>query len=59
MKIQDSIAKRALSLFQQEVHEGRDYTKPWLDLDVEAYRAYRERERDVLPSPTPVGRKTR
>jgi SAM-dependent methyltransferase len=51
MRVQDNIAKRALSLFQQEVREGRDYTKPWLDLDVEAYRAYREKESDVLPTP--------
>jgi SAM-dependent methyltransferase len=51
MKVKDKIASRTLSLFQQAVHDGCDYTRPWLDLDVEAYRAFREQETDVLPQP--------
>jgi SAM-dependent methyltransferase len=49
--IRDDIARRKLELVRQDVCDGRDYTRPWLDLDVEAYRAYREGEADVLPKP--------
>lgn len=51
MYIRDEIAQRALELIRQDVKEGRDYTHPWLNLDVQAYRAYREGETSVLPWP--------
>ena len=49
--IKDEIARRKLELLREDVREGNDYTKPWLDLDVEAYRSYRERETSILPKP--------
>jgi SAM-dependent methyltransferase len=51
MVVEDEIAQRKLELVRQDVRDGRDYTRPWLDLDVEAYRAYRAGERDALPEP--------
>jgi SAM-dependent methyltransferase len=51
MQIKDEIARRALELIRQDVRDGRDYTRPWLDLDVQAYRAYREGRTNVLPRP--------
>ena len=35
----------------QDVRDGVAYTRAWLDLDVEAYRSYREGETSVLPKP--------
>jgi len=49
--IQDEIARRKLELVRQDVRDGCDYTVPWLDLDVEAYRAYRTAETSILPKP--------
>jgi SAM-dependent methyltransferase len=37
--------------FERAAQAGDDYTVPWLDLDVEAYRAYREGHTDILPPP--------
>ena len=51
MYIRDEIARRKLELLREDVREGTDYTKPWLDLDIEAYRSYRERETSILPKP--------
>ena len=51
MNIQDEVAAANQRLWEEEVKEGCGYTIPWLDLDVEAFRAYRERETDVLPEP--------
>ncbi|MEK7477204.1 MAG: class I SAM-dependent methyltransferase [Candidatus Coatesbacteria bacterium] len=52
MDIKDDIARRSLELFRKDVREGKvGYVKPWLDLDVEAYRACREGGQDVLPKP--------
>ena len=51
MYIRDEIARRKLELLREDVREGVSYTKPWLDLDVEAYRSYRERETSILPNP--------
>ncbi len=49
--VKDEIAQRKLELVRQDVRDGRDYTVPWLDLDVEAYRAYRVGETSILPKP--------
>jgi len=51
MYIRDEIAERTLELMRQEVQNGADFTVPWLDLDVEAYRAYREGKTSLLPTP--------
>ena len=51
MYIRDEIARRKLELLREDVREGTDYTKPWLDLDIEAYRSYKERETSILPKP--------
>lgn len=51
MYIKDDIARRKLELLRGDVIEGAEYTKPWLDLDVEAYRVYRVGETSVLPKP--------
>jgi ubiquinone/menaquinone biosynthesis C-methylase UbiE len=51
MHIVDEIARRKLKLVRQDVRDGCGYTRPWLDLDVEAYRAYRTGEKNVLPRP--------
>jgi SAM-dependent methyltransferase len=47
----DDIARRTLELVREDVRKGVHWTDPWLDLDVEAYRAYREGERKILPKP--------
>lgn len=49
--IKDEIARRKLELLMQDVRDGVAYTRAWLDLDVEAYRSYREGETSVLPKP--------
>ena len=51
MYIKDEIARKSLELFRQDVLDGANYTKPWLDLDVEAFRLYREGKTSVLPKP--------
>jgi SAM-dependent methyltransferase len=51
MIIRDDIARRSLELMRDAVRDGASYTKPWLDLDVDAYRAYRQGERQALPEP--------
>lgn len=51
MNTQDEVAAANRKLWEEEVKKGCGYTIPWLDLDVEAFRAYRERETDVLPEP--------
>jgi len=37
--------------WEKAVKEGAGCTRPHLDLDIEAYRAYRERETRILPKP--------
>lgn len=51
MIIKDEIARRQLELVRQEIIDGAHFTKPWFDLDIEAYRAYREGRTSVLPKP--------
>jgi len=51
MIIKDEIARRQLELVRQEIKDGAFFTKPWFDLDVETYRAYREGGASVLPKP--------
>ena len=51
MYIKDEIARRKLELVREDVRKGNEYTRPWLDLDVEAYRSYRERGTSILPKP--------
>lgn len=50
MHIKDEIARRSLELTREEVRSG-GYGKPFLDLDVETYRAYREGKAEKLPPP--------
>jgi len=38
-------------LWEREVEKGCGYTIPWLDLDIEAYRAFREGETNTFPEP--------
>ena len=49
MHIRDEIARIKLESVREDIRNGNEYTKPYLGLDVEAYRAYRERETEVLP----------
>jgi len=51
MFIKDEIARRQLELIRKDVIDGVHYTKPWFDLDIEAYRAYMEGRTSVLPKP--------
>ena len=51
MIIKDNIARITLEVMRDAIRDGVDYTKPWLDLNVDAYRAYRNRERETLPPP--------
>ena len=51
MIIKDDIARRKLELMRDDVLKAVDYTDPWLDLDVNAYRAYREGKSNALPAP--------
>jgi ubiquinone/menaquinone biosynthesis C-methylase UbiE len=50
MYIKDEIARRSLELTRREIRDG-GYGEPFLDLDVDAYRAYREGDASVLPKP--------
>jgi hypothetical protein len=53
MHVKDEIARRYLELFREEIAAGKtNANTPWLDLDVEAYRAYSRGERETLPGPT-------
>lgn len=51
MIIKDDIARRQIELFREASKNGVDGTKPFLDLDVAAYRAYRDGESTALPRP--------
>jgi ubiquinone/menaquinone biosynthesis C-methylase UbiE len=51
--IRDDIARRYLEVFREEISTGgTEANTPWLDLDVEGYRAYSRGERSTLPGPT-------
>jgi len=55
----DEIAFANKAHWEKAVKEGAGFTRPYLDLDVEAFRAYRERKTKNLPKPygdNPVGR---
>ena len=52
MIIKDDIARIQLAEIRRAIERGNDFTKPWLDLDADAYRAYGRGERDTLPGPT-------
>ncbi len=47
----DEIARLVLESFRKAIRDGEEYTIPWLDLDIEAYRRYRQGEAKVLPAP--------
>ena len=49
MNVEDEVAIAHRRKWEGEVKKGCSYTKPWLDLDAKAFRAYRDRETDVLP----------
>jgi SAM-dependent methyltransferase len=51
MQPADEIARMNLDVIRQEIKNGEEFTIPWLNLDVEAYRAYRLGESDRLPNP--------
>jgi SAM-dependent methyltransferase len=48
--VQDETARRALELTRVEVRKAVDWTVPWLDLDVAAFRAYREGRSHTHPA---------
>jgi ubiquinone/menaquinone biosynthesis C-methylase UbiE len=50
MHIKDETARRSLELTRQAVRDN-SYGEPFLGLDVEAYRAYREGKSSALPKP--------
>jgi SAM-dependent methyltransferase len=47
----DEIARINRETFAREKQEGKEWTIPWLDLDVSAFREYREGQRTELPTP--------
>lgn len=47
----DEITRMNRETFAREKQEGKHWTIPWLDLDVEAYRRYREGAMETLPEP--------
>jgi SAM-dependent methyltransferase len=49
--LRDETARRNLEVTRAEIANGAHYAIPWLDLDAEAYCAYRERRTDRLPEP--------
>ncbi len=49
--LRDETARRNLEVTRDEIAKGAKYAIPWLDLDTEAYRAYREGRTDRLPEP--------
>jgi ubiquinone/menaquinone biosynthesis C-methylase UbiE len=51
MQPADEIARMNLEVIRREIKNGEEFTIPWLDLDVEAYRAYRQGESARLPRP--------
>ena len=51
MDRKDEFAVANESVWDRLVEEGCGYTVPWLDLDVDAYRLFREGETDSLPEP--------
>ena len=51
MKRPDKIASVNKARWEEVVKEGAGCTRPYLDLDVEAFRAYREGETTSLPEP--------
>lgn len=51
MEKPDRVASANRECWDRAVKEGAGCTRPYLDLDVEAFRAYRERETGVLPKP--------
>jgi len=51
MKIRDDIARVKLAEVRRAIERGNGYTKPWLNLNTEAYGKYREGRTDRLPEP--------
>jgi len=51
MKGPDRVASANKEGWERVVKEGAGCTRPYLDLDVEAFRAYREGETTILPKP--------
>lgn len=49
MIIKDDIARIKLAEVRKAIKRGNDFTKPWLDLDVDAIHAYRDGKSDVVP----------
>jgi SAM-dependent methyltransferase len=47
----DEFTRQVQETTRREIEEGREYTRPWLNLDLEAYRAVRERRTAQLPAP--------
>ncbi len=51
MKLIDDIARRNFKSYSKAIADGEPYTKPWLSLNVEALKAYRDGHTDALPEP--------
>jgi len=47
----DDIARTNLRELRKAIQKGESYTRPWLDLNVAAFRAYREGRTATLPTP--------
>jgi len=50
-KVPDQVAKVNKACWEEVVKEGAGCTRPYLDLDAEAFRAYREGDTTSLPKP--------
>jgi SAM-dependent methyltransferase len=51
VRLLDDIARANLRELRKAIQKGESYTRPWLDLDVAAFRAYREGRTPTLPKP--------
>ena len=52
VNMKDEVARRYVDVFREEIETGKtEANNPWLSLDVDAYRAYREGEASALPEP--------
>lgn len=49
MIIKDDIARVKMAEVRDSIKRGNDYTKPWLNLDVNAIHAYRDGKSDLVP----------
>ena len=51
MQLMDDIARVNLRELRKAIQKGESYTRPWLNLDVAAFDAYRQGQTSTLPKP--------